>query len=209
MIVTDIIPVNTKKWKVLTDEQLVFVLYKGELSRYHLRKGEAIPDDLLEKILANLTLRAKKYAMNLLVKSDKTYDELDDKLKKAGYPDEIRQSAMDYVVSFGYIDDEKYARRYIETFRDRMGIKELCRKLQQKGISREILSLMKEEYEDREDEKEVLAALIEKRLRAKPVRTDKDIKNLAAYLMRRGFGGQAMWSTIKKYCENCKEEEEF
>ena len=40
---------NTKtRYKVFLDEQFAFVLYKGELSRYHVTVGEDISEDIYE-----------------------------------------------------------------------------------------------------------------------------------------------------------------
>ena len=39
MIIREIVPVTKQKSRVVTDEDLSFVLYKGELSRYGLEAG--------------------------------------------------------------------------------------------------------------------------------------------------------------------------
>ncbi len=197
MIVCSLTPISAKKIKVITDEELAFVLYKGELSRYKLKESEEISEETWQQICEVLTLRARRYAMNLLIKTDRTRHELDQKLRKAGYPEPIAEAAITYVESFGYINDENYAKKYIETYRDRYGMRELARKLQQKGIARTTLDLVKEECETC-DEEEILTELIGKRLRSKPIRSQKDIANLAAWLMRRGFGGDSMWQAIHR-----------
>ena len=38
MRIVEIVPVTKTKYRVVTDEQLAFMLYKGELSRYRLKE---------------------------------------------------------------------------------------------------------------------------------------------------------------------------
>ena len=45
MTVTKIEPVSKTRFKVYVDEKPVFVLYKGELSRYHIEADEEIEDE--------------------------------------------------------------------------------------------------------------------------------------------------------------------
>ena len=39
MRIVEIVPVTKTKYRVVTDEQLAFMLYKGELSRYRLKEN--------------------------------------------------------------------------------------------------------------------------------------------------------------------------
>ena len=44
MMITEILPVTKQKYRVVTDEQLAFILYKGELSHYHLQAGRELTE---------------------------------------------------------------------------------------------------------------------------------------------------------------------
>ena len=61
-----------KGYAVYINDEFAFVLYKGELSKYHLSAGDDIDDEQYERISAALTLRAKKRGMNLLKTMDRT-----------------------------------------------------------------------------------------------------------------------------------------
>ena len=50
MIVTEIEPYTRTKFKVYLDGKFAFVLYKGELSRYGIRKEGEISAGIVEKI---------------------------------------------------------------------------------------------------------------------------------------------------------------
>ena len=61
-------------------------------------------------------LRAKKKAMSLLNYNDRTEWELMDRLSGAGFSEEAVNGAMEYVKSFHYIDDERYAMRFASIY---------------------------------------------------------------------------------------------
>ena len=114
MYVTKIEPVTKTKYKVFIDGQFAFVLYKGELSRYHIAQDTEVDERLVSQILSEIVLkRAKLRAMHLLTDMDRTESQLRTKLKQGLYPDDIIEQAMAYVKSFGYVEDENYARRFV------------------------------------------------------------------------------------------------
>ncbi len=202
MTVTEIVPVTKKKFRIYLDAEPAFVLYFGELSRYGIRQGEPISQENLDEIMKSvLPLRAKKYAMNLLMKRDRTEKELRDKLKKAFYPPEAEETAIAYVKSFGYIDDRRYAARYLEAGREKESIRNLARKLKMKGIKRDILEEALQSCQWEEENDSVVRGLIEKRMRSEKLKDEKAVRNMAAYLGRRGFSGEEIWPVLKEYME--------
>ncbi|MCH1983756.1 recombination regulator RecX [Ruminococcus sp. OA3] len=197
MTVTDIRPVTKRKYRVEIEGQLAFILYKGELSRYRIVCGEEIREQDFSEIMNEvLPLRAKRYAMNLLVKMDRTEQEIREKLKKSGYPAEVARKAVDYVKSYGYIDDERYAVHYFERYKDSLSVRQISWKLRQKGVDAGLIEKAAEKAEP-DDHEQVIRALVEKRLRNRAEVTEKDIRKLEAYLARRGFYGEEIWKVLK------------
>ena len=95
MIVTEIKPVTRQKFQIELDGQPAFVLYKGELSRYHIQKDEELPEEIYEELVGQvLTKRAKLRAMHLLEKMDRTRAELKKKLEQSGYPTKAVEEAL-------------------------------------------------------------------------------------------------------------------
>ena len=187
MTVTAIREINRKKVSVEFDHQLTLVLYRGELKRYDLREGSQVPDELPAEIEEQiLRKRAAKYAMNLLIKRDYTAKELGDKLCRAGYTDDTAGYALEYVTSFGYINDAGYARRYLETYSDRKSLRRMQADLRQKGISEEALSLALEEA-DCVEEKSVLHRYAEKKAASLDLAQDRDRQKFFRYLIGKGF----------------------
>lgn len=187
MTVTAIREINRKKVSVEFDHQLTLVLYRGELNRYGIREGKEVPDELPSEIEEQiLQKRAAKYAMNLLIKRDYTAKELKDRLSRAGYTDNTAGYALEYVTSFGYINDAGYARRYLETYSDRKSLRRMQADLRQKGISEEILDMAMNEA-DCADEKTALRRYAEKKALSLDLAQDKDRQKFFRYLLGKGF----------------------
>lgn len=95
-------------------------------------------------------LRAKKKAMSLLQHMDRTEWELRSKLEKAGFAEEPIREAVEYVKSFHYIDDKRYAFRFVEIYCESRSIQRIRQDLQKKHIPDELITLALEEidYDD-------------------------------------------------------------
>ena len=199
MIVTGIATVTKKKCKVELDGQLAFVLYKGELARYRLRVGEELKEEQYEEIMTEVLLkRAKRYLLHLLTKMDRTTYELETKLKRGDYPEEVIAGAITYVTSYGYLNDQHYAEKYLHTYEERLSLRQIKWKLAAKGISKEILDSLSDVRVEN-NESELIGAHIIKRTKGKEKLDDKEIKRLADYLYRKGFEGDMIWAALKKY----------
>ena len=77
--------------------------------------------------------------MEWIAYKDRTKKELEDKLYRAGFSEKASKQAMDYVMSFGYIDDRRYVENYLMFQTGKRSKKEIYFKLQQKGISQELI----------------------------------------------------------------------
>ena len=114
MIVTGLEELTKSRSRVSIDGEFAFVLYKGELRHFHLQVGEELGKKDYETIMQEiLPKRAKLRAMNLLLKKDYTTAKLREKLLLGGYPEEIVDIALEYVASFHYVDDLRFAMDFI------------------------------------------------------------------------------------------------
>ena len=59
-------------------------------------------------------LKATKKAMGLLQHMDRTEWELRSKLEQAGFSEEAVEAAIQYVAGYHYIDDKRYAKRFVD-----------------------------------------------------------------------------------------------
>ncbi len=136
--------------------------------------------------------KATQKAMALLLHKDRTRQELIDKLTGAKFSKEAIEAAIQYVESYGYIDDERYARMYADFHKTEKSKKEIKRKLKEKGISDDILSVVFSDYltEEGDDPEELaLRALVEKRLRGRSVSelTYEEKQKQMRYLAGKGY----------------------
>lgn len=188
MTVTKIEPVSKTRFRVYLDEQPAFILYKGELSQYHVEVSVELKEEIYEEILQRVLLkRAKARALHLLNDMGRTEAQLRAKLEQGGYPDSVTEEAIEYVKSFGYLNDAEYARCFIEGRKGRKSRRELYAALCRKGIDREEAERALEEYYDGEDSKAAIEALLRKK-KFEPDTADYVQKQkIAGYLMRKGF----------------------
>ncbi len=116
MTVTEIEPLSKIRFKVYLDGSFAFVLYKGELSRFSITAGAEISRETVEMIRREVVFkRAKLRAMYLLEDMDRTEAGLREKLRQGLYPEDAAEEAIQYVKSFGYLDDLRYAENFVRT----------------------------------------------------------------------------------------------
>ena len=197
MLAEQILKVTDKKIKIILEDGTSFVLYSGEVRRYHIHEGEEIPDDVLARIREEvLTKRAKLRCMNLLKSSDRTVRQLSDRLRRDGYPEDIIGAALDYVASYHYTDDRRYAENYIRSASGKKSRKEITLQLRKKGVSGELieeafLGLSQEAAEsglaEEAGDAGAIRKLIEKRHFDAGSASYEEKQKLLAYLMRKGF----------------------
>lgn len=146
--------------------------------------------------------QATEKAMNLLLQQDRTRKELEERLYRAGFSEQESEYAMNYVTSYGYLDDLRYAGNYIAFHKGNRSRKELRYRLLKKGVEPEVLTTAFEEYEE-DDESTALAQVLRKRLRGKQLaEIGYDEKNrITAYLARKGYPLPAIKRVMREWNE--------
>lgn len=191
MTVTKITEISKSRIKIMIDEEFAFVLYKGELHLYHLKEGEEIPEEVYSEIMEDvLPKRAKLRAMNLLKARAYTEKQLTDKLREGGYPEMVVRNAIDYVISYGYLDDRLYTADYIEYNKESKSRNQIVNALMQKGIPKEIVEQIWEEQVQEEgkdlEQKQILSWMKKKNFDPAGASFEEKQK-FSAFLYRKGF----------------------
>lgn len=145
------------------DNGTELVLYRGEAKQFRMREGSTLSDEEEHQLIYEVVgKRAKRRTMHLLEQMDRTEQQLREKLKQGGYPQACIDLALEYVKSFHYVDDYRYACTYINYRQDRMSRYQLKVKLYGKGVPGEVIDRALEEcYEG--DEQEQIIRLLEKK----------------------------------------------
>lgn len=191
MTVTDIAPITKSRYRIVLDEELTFVLYKGEMNRLNIRRGEEVMEDTYLRIFHEiLPKRARLRCMNLLQAKDYTHRQLEDKLKQGEYPEEIIEDAIAYVESYGYVDDEKYVRDFIEYNMSKKSRMRIENDLMRKGIRKELADKIFDELKEdgiEIDETEMIRQILLKKNYDSQSATDEEKRKMYAFLSRKGF----------------------
>ena len=169
------------------EDGTVFCLYEKESRRLGLREDTDLTKEVYDRIVAEILLpRAKKRALHLLEKQDRTKVNLTQKLKESGYPDEVVDEAIAYIEGYGYVDDPRYARNYVRYHQDSRSRRRIREDLLKKGISKEtIASAIESEYLSSEEK--LIETLLKKR-HYDPDRADeKERSSVFRFLIGRGF----------------------
>ncbi|MDE7016017.1 MAG: recombination regulator RecX [Lachnospiraceae bacterium] len=191
MLITEMMPLTKSRYKITLEDGSVFVLYRGELRRFCLQMGEEVPEDVYDSIFREiLPKRAKLRCMNLLKTKDYTKKQLEEKLIQGEYPAEIIAEAIAYVESYGYINDEKYAKDYISYHMQTRSRKRIENDLARKGIDKDLVYAAFTELEEDGIEMDE-TAMVQKILMKKNFRvqdtTYEERQKMCAYLYRKGF----------------------
>lgn len=190
-IVTEIEQWTKSRVKIYIDQQFAFALYKGELRLLGIKKGEPIEDADYEQVMTViLPKRAKLRSMNLMKTKDYTEWQLRDKLKQGFYPEEVIDEALEYVKSYHYIDDERYARSYIVYHSESRSRTRIEMDLLKKGVHKEIIKAAYDEaleYDKLPDEAELITKLLRKKHYCAEEATYEEKQKMTGFLYRKGF----------------------
>ena len=198
MQITDIKSVSKTKFKVYLDGQFAFTLYKGELFRYRIQEDGELSEEVYQEIREKVVLkRAKLRAMHLLNDMDRTESQLRIKLLNGDYPADIVDEAIAYVKSFGYINDESYIRRFIESRKNSKSKKEIYALLMKKGVDMEQVQEILSEYYGAEDSLNAIRDLLRKKRYDPKSATDQEMRKIYGYLARKGFGYEDIRQVIQ------------
>lgn len=198
MEITKIQALTKQKYRIFLDGESAFTVYKGELSRYHLEEGAVLPPEVYEELVNGvLKKRATLRAMHILERTDKTEAQLRKKLEESEYPTEAVESAIAYVTSYGYLDDRRYAKHYIEWKKQGKGKARLKMELAQKGISREIIEEVLEST-DFGETREIIRQIILKKRKTNIPMNEKEKQRLYGFLMRKGFSSSDILAVMRE-----------
>lgn len=197
LLVTEVIPREKGRTSIRFDNGMEVLLYKGEVRKLGLQEQTVISREKYDEIIYEiLGTRAKKRAMFLLERMDRTEHQLRDKMMQNGYPAVCVDLAIDYVKKYHYIDDLRYATNYISYQQKRKSRQKLKIDLLTKGIDKNVIEQALDEAFD-SDEQIKIRQLLEKK-HYDPMECDrKEKQKTYQYLMRRGFKGSDILHVMK------------
>ncbi|WP_026506695.1 regulatory protein RecX [Butyrivibrio sp. MC2013] len=190
MTISRIAEHDKRRQDIYIDGEYAFCLYNTEVRKYKLAEEEDISPEVYDEIVGVvLTKRATLRAMNLLQKKDYSEYKLREKLVSGGYPELCIDSAIEYVRSYNYLDDRRYATDYINCYKESRSSARVYMDLVSKGIDRELIKeLMDELYESGENDPQIQQiAKILKKKHFDPSMDYKERQKIMAFLFRKGY----------------------
>ncbi len=207
MTITQILPIDKKRSRIWLDEEFAFVLYKGELRRFNMGEGGQLSEKDFHTITEEIIpKRAKLRAMNLLKSRSYSENQLRRKLEEGYYSEDIIDDTVDYLYSFGYLDDGRICEEYIRIHLQDKSRMRIRMDLLGKGISAEkIDDAFRTCSEEGFVQDEIIQAvrLLEKKGYDPGKHYERgEIMKFYAFLARKGFSSETIRSAIKNIDES-------
>ncbi len=179
---------DKKRVKIVLEDGTCFLLYKAEQRRYDLTEGEELLEQQFLQIREEILIRrARKRAMHLLERMDRTEAQLREKLRLGYYPEDVIEDAVAYVKSYHYVDDLRYAQNYVRARKEQKSQKKLQMELLAKGVPKQMAQQALEEEYQQENERQLILKWIEKKQYCAQEADMKEKRRMYQFLLRKGF----------------------
>ena len=186
---------KNRKLVYLSEDTPAFCLYTKEIAGFDIEEGKELSGETFEKIMELLSKRARERSLYLLADMARTEYQLRKKLKDGMYPEEAIDSAIEYCKGKHYIDDEDYARRFISSKADRLSRRMIEKKLYEKGIDRDTITLA---FEDAGiSETDTVRSIISKKYPGMSEWTFEDKQKVIRKLLNAGFSYDAIKDALQ------------
>lgn len=199
-VITEIVSITKQRKKVILDTKDTLLLFANELGRLGLQTGMQLSAAEFKRLQDEVVFgHARKKALDLLMRSDRSEKELTGQLIRYGFSEELSLRAVAYVKEYHYVDDERYAKNYVEFRASKKSNRQLRRELSYRGIAPEQINQM---LQGRKDEA-VLEQLVKKKLCTISDDGEKMVQKLKNSLYRKGFS----FTDIERVVEQVMEEQ--
>lgn len=185
--ICDVESLGRGKYRIQFDNGVTGLLYGSEIRGMQLEPETYVSEEQYQQLIQDIIgKRAKKRALHLLERMDRSEQQLREKLLASEYPESCVEDAINYVKRFHYVDDTRYAENFIRCSKERMSRQQIKQKLMTKGISRDIVNKAVEcEYDV--EESEHIRRLLAKKYYNVDTCDDREFRRVYQYLLRRGF----------------------
>jgi len=190
---------NQDRVNVYIDDRFAFGLAAIEAA--HLHVGQVLSDaDIARLQERDEVEKAYERALNFLSYRPRSEAEVRRNLRRKGLDDEVVEAVVDRLVRAGLLDDEAFARYWVENrlqFNPR-GIRGLRYELRKKGVPDEIIADVLAELDEEAAARTVAESAIRRFASLPPVEFRR---RLGAYLARRGFAYAVIQPLIEEILE--------
>jgi len=143
--------------------------------------------------------KARNKAFKLLSYRERTIKEMEDRLRKKDFSEEIIKAVIDFLLENDYLNEERFAEMWIRSRKNHhpRGRKLIYKELKNKGVNQRIINNALNQYLSSQEELEMAEYLMEKWLRR---RTEEDSSSykLKNYLANKGFNYDLIYQLTDK-----------
>lgn len=147
--------------------------------------------------------KAKAYAFLLLKFRQRSEKELEQRLKRKKFSEEIIRKTVEFLREKEFLNDNLFAKSWIESRIKRpFGLRRIKEELKVKGIDKQIIEEKISEVKENYSEEAVVEQLARMRLgKLKGIQALAVRRRVYAYLIRRGFSPEAVTEVINQLCK--------
>lgn len=197
------------KFEVYIDHQYAFSVSEEGLYHLKLTTGmEFVPNDEINRILMeDEVTRCKNRALWIVSSTSKSAKMLYQKLKIENFSDSAIEKTLMFMKEYSFVDDEELARSIIRSGdRKNNSIRQIQRKLYEKGISKEVVEIAMSDT--KLDELANALEIAKRKYRSLHEKEESEIIKKVKYaLSYRGFSYDAIQYASKEIFRLIKEEE--
>lgn len=190
---------NPDMISIYIDNKYAFSIPNEEYLRLNLYERTELSEEEVKKIREEINIRAAtQNGIRMLYSKDRTEYEMRQNLIRKGFDEDTAEGAVMQLKSMGYINDRLYAHKYIS---DRIKLKPKSKKalmyeLQKKGIDREIIAEVLDEFEM--DESIIAYRIARKKFNKYDISDPLIQKRIFSFLAHRGFSNEIINDVIKQ-----------
>ena len=195
---------NSKRCSVFINEEFAFGIDIDAIGDYDIQKGNQYTEEEYEALLKALQYEKAKFAaLRYVGYSPRSIKETTQKLHTFEYDEMIITKTIDFLKSYGYLDDAQYAEDFIRSRirQKKNGRHKITYDLMHKGISKDISNPILEEYE--EEEYEGALYLYHKKTKGKELTDSKEKAKITRYLQGRGYPFDIIRAVMEQAAGDC------
>lgn len=187
---------DQSRYSIYVDDKYSFGLSESALIESGLKIGLDLTKEELEALKDTAKLdKGYTRVLSLIARRPRSEWEIRDYLKRKDYETEFIEQIVERTRERGYIDDETFARSWVESrrFLKPVSRRKLSLELKQKRVSAEVIDTVLAEDRASTDEREVLRELVARKRGRYP-----DNLKLMQYLARQGYGYEDIKAVLEE-----------
>lgn len=189
---------NRDRWEILIDGQEWLEVHRTIFGRHPVFPSFSNDTDLVSLFNVYEYRRVRAYVLWRLSSQSYHSQQLIKVLHDRLVQSQTIERVIDEFRNMGFLDDESWLENFIRSRQKRYSLRYILNKLQSKGISSEIIQRLASEWNDPNEELEVVRHLIKTRYRSKDLSDFKTRQKVIASLARKGYPFDQIQAAIRE-----------